>query len=916
MKKLYLLLLYFLIFYKPLSAQTEASNVPSPNEEFRAVWITTVSNLDWPRPSERGNVEVQKASLIRYLDSLAALNLNAALLQVRAECDAFYNSSYEPWSRYLTGIQGADPGYDPLAFAIEEAHKRGIELHAWLNPYRINASKSAGENYYAEGHVYREHPEWALTYSDGGKILDPGLPQVQTYIKQVVGDILNQYDVDGIHFDDYFYSYSGTPSALDQATYQTYGAEYDNIGDFRRGSINQMIAGVWDTIQTVKPYVRFGVSPFGIYGNNMNPEGIVGLDAYNVIYCDPLAWLEQGTVDYITPQLYWPTGGSQDYEALLQWWADKANLYGRHVYAGHGIYRLPDEVPNARIQQTDQDDLHELKTYFYSGLESARQQVDQWSPQQIVRQVNINRTHAAKGALGSLFFRAFDFYRVTSLIPTLQEEVYTEKSLFPVMSWKSPDTPSSPGNLRLSRSGNQAVYRLIWDDNQDNMRYVIYVFSETQNPPYATNANRKAITYQKNFDLRTITLREGESIAVASLNRFGVESALSPTFVPDPPAEVNLLTPQHADSSVSSTDTVYWSSATYASTYLLELATDTEFTAGLQNYILQDTMQTINDLALGGEETYYWRVSGQNAGGNGPTSESRSFTTAYPATPSLTTPADMAVEVSLLPEIQWTASPASDSIQIQISEGGTRFNENMLWLDARIVNPESQTYRLEDSLKRLFTYYLRIRSMNSSGQSAWTPIYQFKTLFPVPEIPVFNDQSDQPEGLALPISLSWAKVDGATSYLLQVSEIESFDEILLEEAIYNSETYELKELKPGHTYYARIASRNAGGFSDFSPALTFVVYNPVLSIHDGAARKNVVFFPNPTNGKFTIRGLKDNEPYRISVYSLTGTLIFEHMLTTVSAEKHTFDLTHLSSQVCYIKITGGGEVFVRKLILN
>jgi len=290
-----------------------------PKDEIRAVWLATVLGLDWPYGLY--DTAQQKREFIRLIEIVKSAGINVVFFQVRTECDALYRSSYEPWSRYLTGQQGRDPGYDPLDFAIKVCHDRNIELHVWLNPYRINASKQDGFGYYAPNHIYRRHPEWALEYPSGAKILNPGLPQVQRYIQQIVGDIIARYDVDGVHFDDYFYAYEGTPDHLDWDTYQQYGQGYATIGDFRRASVNAMVRMVMDTILALKPHVRFGISPFGIYGNGMNPPGIVGLDAYNVIYCDPLAWLRQGSVDYINPQLYWLIGGQQDFSKLLPWWA-------------------------------------------------------------------------------------------------------------------------------------------------------------------------------------------------------------------------------------------------------------------------------------------------------------------------------------------------------------------------------------------------------------------------------------------------------------------------------------------------------------------------------------------------------------------------------------------------------------------
>ena len=525
MKRIFHTIVILLLFIKLSFAQSQ------PKVELRAVWMATVANLDWPKSSDKGNANKQKASFIALLESMKEVNINVIFLQVRTECDAFYNSAYEPWSRYLTGTQGVNPGYDPLKFAIEECHKRGMELHVWLNPYRINASVNDSGNYYAYNHVYRQHPSWALKYSSGKKILNPGLPQVQRYIKKIVGDIISKYDVDGVHFDDYFYSYSGTPSSMDAATYSKYGSEYATIGDFRRGSINKMIRGVMDTILAVKPYIRFGVSPFGIYGNNMNPPGISGLDAYNVIYCDPLAWLKEKSVDYITPQLYWPTGGSQDFNKLLPWWAGHAKSKNRHVYAGHGIYRLDDNP--FHIDNNNAEKIHEYKEYFFlSGTENIISP-DSWTLEEIIKQIRIVRKNRSKNALGSVYFRTQDFNRVHNLKKYVHDKAYTYKTLLPEQTWKNSQKPPKVANLRLEKINGDLEYSLVWDDAGKGFRYAIYVFDDSiaLNNLLPDSKYLQEIIIDKNhYKPAKSLLTSGKYIAVIRINRYWKTSNVSALF--------------------------------------------------------------------------------------------------------------------------------------------------------------------------------------------------------------------------------------------------------------------------------------------------------------------------------------------------------------------------------------------------
>lgn len=304
--------------------------------EFRGVWVASVANLDWP--SARGlSVEEQKQSLDSLFEYLASLNFNAIIFQVRPECDALYQSDIEPWSYWLTGKQGKapEPFYDPLSYAVEKAHSLGLELHAWLNPYR--AVKKTGQYELSPKHVALKHPEWIIQIGDF-KFLDPGLPAVRNYVTSIVEDIVKRYDIDGIHFDDYFYPY--TPHEItneDSATFAEYPRGFTSLEDWRRDNVNLLISSVNKAVKKIKPFVRFGVSPFGIYRNN-TPEGISGYSSVDKIYCDPIAWIKDKSIDYLSPQLYWAIGGSQDYYKLLKWWNDQSN--GIEIIPGIAVYKI------------------------------------------------------------------------------------------------------------------------------------------------------------------------------------------------------------------------------------------------------------------------------------------------------------------------------------------------------------------------------------------------------------------------------------------------------------------------------------------------------------------------------------------------------------------------------------------------
>ncbi len=323
--------------------------------EFRGVWIATVFNLDWPSrpglPAER-----QQQELVRILDRAVALKLNAVILQVRPNCDALYPSELEPWSVVLGGVQGQPPQplYDPLALAVEQAHARGLELHAWFNPYR--AGRVATRERMAANHVARARPELVREYGND-LWLDPGLDEVRAHTRDVVLDVVRRYDIDGVHMDDYFYPYPVAGVDFpDEVGWQRYrdGGGALARDDWRRDNVDRLVRELGEAIKRERPQVKFGVSPFGIWKAG-HPAGVVGLSQYHAIYADPRRWLREGWVDYLAPQLYWRLGSrGQPFEPLLTWWRDE-NVRGRHVWPGlhtekfaaEGL-EIPQQIATAR----------------------------------------------------------------------------------------------------------------------------------------------------------------------------------------------------------------------------------------------------------------------------------------------------------------------------------------------------------------------------------------------------------------------------------------------------------------------------------------------------------------------------------------------------------------------------------------
>ena len=328
----------FLLFFN-WSANSQ-EKIPYPKNEFRGVWIATVVNIDWPKTSIDG-VEKEKADYLEILDLYKKLNYNAVIVQIRSVGDAFYPSEFAPWSRFLTGKEGQAPNpyYDALAWMIEEAHKRGFEFHAWLNPYR--ATFDLNKNLLSPNHDVFKHPEWMIEYA-GKLYYDPALPEVQEHLTKVVKEVVDKYDIDAIHFDDYFYPYTVPGKSFnDTASFRKYGSGL-SLSDWRRANVSNFVHTISTTIKASKPWVQFGISPFGVWRNkSADPKGseTQSTSNYDDLYADPVLWMDQKWIDYILPQLYWSMNNPRaSYSKLVKWWSENSN--NTALYIGHASYKI------------------------------------------------------------------------------------------------------------------------------------------------------------------------------------------------------------------------------------------------------------------------------------------------------------------------------------------------------------------------------------------------------------------------------------------------------------------------------------------------------------------------------------------------------------------------------------------------
>lgn len=488
-----------------------------PKRELRGAWIATYSNIDWPNRTQ--TPAQQRAAFLTILEHHKATGLNTLYIQVRSQCDALYPSSIEPWSADLTGTQGKapNPAWDPMQFMIEECHKRGIEFHAWINPYRAVANAN-NLPAFAANHVAKQHPDWLLSQGTL-RVLDPGLQVVRDYITSVITDIVQRYEVDGIHFDDYFYppaAGAGVTPYNDDSSFALDPRGFTSRADWRRDNVNLLIKSVYDTIKAMKPWVKFGVSPSGIYRNSTNPAigtPTSGLEHYTTLYADTKRWLQEGWVDYIMPQVYWYIGQpGANYAAIVPWWNNQAS--GRHIYIGMAGYKVNDPAQGAN-----------------------------WAnPSQIPNEVRLNRDPLYPNISGQSIYNTSS--SKLGFRDSLRLFFYNKPALLPRMPWRDSIAPEAPAPLTAVKYGADSVV-LNWTqpaaatELDKAIRFVIYRSTDTAIDISNVN-NILAITNTDTTSFADTTGLPGTAYyyAVTALDHFHNESEVSNTASNLPPAIV------------------------------------------------------------------------------------------------------------------------------------------------------------------------------------------------------------------------------------------------------------------------------------------------------------------------------------------------------------------------------------------
>lgn len=478
---------------------TGAAQTIPPKRELRAVWIASVANIDWP--SEQGlSTEAQKREFRQLLDRHEKTGINAVFVQVRPAADALYAKGREPWSEWLSGIQGKapEPFYDPLEFMIGEAHQRGMELHAWFNPYRavFNANGRV-----APDHITRQKPAWFFNYG-GKKLFNPGIPEARHYIVQVIMDVVRNYDIDGVHFDDYFYPYPVRGEHIpDAALYRRYAPEGMSRDDWRRNNVNLLISELQDSINKEKPYIKFGISPFGIWKNlaeDFKGSDTDGGSSYYNQFADSRRWLEEGWIDYVVPQIYFPFGHRRAaFDNLVLWWSE--NVFDKHLYIGLGAYRIRE-----------------------------------WGDRrQMPRQLTYTRKYSEVG--GVVFFSSNSLRdNPLGFTDSLRNHYFRYPALPPAMPWKDHTAPLPPEDPRLEFGHGESGIRISWSapdtasDGDTARGYVIYRFK--QGTALETSDPRHILRIQfgdTSFTDHTARRQEDYVYVITSLDRLSNESTAS-----------------------------------------------------------------------------------------------------------------------------------------------------------------------------------------------------------------------------------------------------------------------------------------------------------------------------------------------------------------------------------------------------
>ncbi len=856
------------------SFAAEAKDAPV-KREMRSAWVATVWRLDWPQNviSSTGNqsqIDRQKRDMTALLDSMERNNMNAINFQVRGRCDAFYKSSFEPWSSDLVSERGLDPGWDPLEWVVEECHKRGIECHAWLNPYRYESVKGQWDG---TPQAYRaEHPDWLMdvTNSNGtASILNPGKQEVTDRICDVIEEIVRNYDIDGVLFDDYFYL-SGTPMSMDADLYNDYKAKGGTLSqaDWRRDNVNRMVAAVYKRIKQTKPWVRFGISPAGIactsssvakkYGISPCPTGSDW--QYNDIYSDPIAWISQQSLDYISPQIYWTIGYSTDYKAAAKWWSTVAHKWNRHFYSSHSISSLTaaSKAPGMSGRETD---------ISISPMASGPNNT---TFEEYANEIRLNREFNLDDAPGSIFYSVKYMYRTAPLFAhSLLNSVFNTKALVPAATWQAATNPGIVKNF--ARTGS----KLSWDA-YDNMRYTVYAFPSSMPVENFTRDSEYLlkVVYGNQYDIPAKYL-SGYQFAVCVLDRYGNEysPAVLGAAAKDLPAPT-LVSPVGGQTIEDPFD-FKWNAVEGASEYIVDVASDaamTEMIGSRSSTTASISSEEFPLLPVG--PTLYWRVRACGTNYNDGISATAPFVVKNMV---VTYPENGAADIPLTVEIKNSIPDRNATIQLAKID---TFDEIAYTAEGK------GTFAIPKyALEAATTYYVRFIYSNN-GAERISPVSSFTTLevpaahpsiaFPVNGGELHADQHVRLSEIEGPFQLR-LEICANTNFSARVCYIASSFEDWCDIKTGGEMKISSKSLVDGTTYYARTRAtyrtiENGAVNSEYSEPIAFV-YRASESGIDSATTGSDAAISIEANGTDTPRIIVGVHADDVKVFTASGATV-------------------------------------------
>ena len=769
-----------------------------PKREFRSAWLTTVWAIDWPKThskaTEAGQLK-QQDELRAIVDSLSEANMNAVFFQVRGFSDAMYKSKYEPWSQYLTGTRGEEPMYDPLQLLIEYAHSKGIEVHAWVNPYRYGTSSVYGK---APNDYHYTHPEWLVKCGDI-TILNPSMPEVRKQICCVIADMVENYDLDGVLFDDYFYQ-SGYQSSYDEDLYKKSGTTLSRA-DWRREQVNLMVRNVRDTIKATKPWVTFGIGPAGVAGASADKYGVEHCPSpsgdwqYNGIYSDPLAWYNEKTIDYMAPQIYWKIDSYTNYDLLAKWWSDMACHFGRHMYVSHSLSALKPNGTNLSANE------------FYAD--------------EIGAQTELNRLYDRMGAPGSCWYGLSHGLDTKGFIQYIKNKVYTRPAVVPQMSWYATDKCLYVSNIR--KNGQ----KLSWDAPAENLRYVVYCIPtnpETTVGLTGTSEYLLGTAYTNSFQVPTVSTPSGYTYAVAVLDRYGNEYPArrysNKQWGTTPQAQ--LIAPiENAYTLLPSNAT--WHAVEGADSYSFQLSKSPDFATLDYEYELTDTTFYLGKIYwLNSEGTYYWRVRTRSIDKEDSYSTIHSFHGSY-----------FKVQYPLNGDTtNYNPTFVCDSILVQNVEYTFELATTSAFNDADIIHTAVTNiprYTLPDTLIASRNYYLRV-SAKFENNIVIANIVRFRTKPQVVPIPTITYPADGQVIEGNQLTVKWQE-QPSSGFYVEMSQVIEFPGRFTERGLIEDIdifSYTFEGLDPG-TWYIRVMAVAEGGYTEPSEVVTVTLNTPTAT---------------------------------------------------------------------------------------